>query len=147
MVMSSPVIDSTEILSKSKSFGIGNNVWAIADQVLISGTNFVTMILLARGLNSAAAFGAFVLVHSILLFSNSIQSALVTQPHNVLGVSRHGADYVRYTSTSAVNQLAIVLGFSGLVSIAWGVSIFLSWEVAPLLLAMVPTTGPSAPLF
>lgn len=136
--MSSPVIDSTEILSKSKSFGIGNNVWAIADQVLISGTNFVTMILLARGLNSAAAFGAFVLVHSILLFSNSIQSALVTQPHNVLGVSRHGADYVRYTSTSAVNQLAIVLGFSGLVSIAWGFSIFLGWEVAPLLLAMVP---------
>ncbi len=136
--MSSVVINSNEIVPRSKSFGIGNNVWALADQVLISGTNFVTMILLARGLNSASAFGAFVLVHSILLFSNSIQSALVTQPHNVLGVSRFGADYVRYTSSTAVNQLVIVLGFSGLVSIAWGISRWQGWGVAPLLLAMVP---------
>ncbi len=136
--MSSAVINSTQTVSKSKSFGIGNNVWALADQVLISGTNFVTMILLARGLNSAAAFGAFVLVHSILLFSNSIQSALVTQPHNVLGVSRYGTDYVRYTSSTAVNQLGLVFCFSTLVSIAWGISFFLGSEVAPLLLAMVP---------
>lgn len=136
--MSSATINSTRTASKSKSFGIGNNVWALADQVLISGTNFVTMILLARGLNSAAAFGAFVLVHSILLFANSIQSALVTQPHNVLGVARHGADYVRYTSSSAVNQLAITLAFISLVAIAWGSSLWFEWSVAPLLLAMVP---------
>lgn len=121
-----------------KSFGIGNNVWALADQVLISGTNFVSMILLARGLDSASAFGTFVLVHSILLFSNSIQSALVTQPHNVLGVSRRGVDYVRYTSSSAVNQLVITFVFTSLVAISWVISFFQHWGVAPLLLAMVP---------
>lgn len=135
--MSSAAINSTQNAAKIKSFGIGSNVWALADQVLISGTNFVTMVLLARGLDSASAFGTFVLVHSILLFSNSIQSALVTQPHNVLGVSRYGADYVRYTSSSAVSQLAITLGFTSLVGIAWMVSLFQDWGVAPLLLAMV----------
>lgn len=136
--MSSAAINSTRTATKIKTFGIGNNVWALADQVLISGTNFVTMILLARGLESASAFGTFVLVHSVLLFSNSIQSALVTQPHNVLGVSRHGADYVRYTSSSAVNQLAITFAFTALVAIGWTISFFLDWGVAPLLLAMVP---------
>ncbi|MCA9156786.1 MAG: polysaccharide biosynthesis C-terminal domain-containing protein [Planctomycetales bacterium] len=136
--MSLAAINSIRTASKIKSFGIGNNVWALADQVLISGTNFVSMILLARGLDSASTFGTFVLVHSILLFSNSIQSALVTQPHNVLGVSRQGADYVRYTSSSAVSQLAITFGFTSLVAIAWVTSLFLDWGVAPLLLAMVP---------
>src|SRR4051812_2432472 len=83
---------------------LGRDVWALADQVLISGTNFVTMVLAARGLHPAA-FGAFTLVYSSLLFANIFQSTLVTQPHNVLAATRHGGNYVRYTASAAFGQL------------------------------------------
>src|SRR4051794_1527403 len=45
----------------------GRSLWALADQILISGTNFVTMVLVARGLDPAG-FGAFNLVYGALLF-------------------------------------------------------------------------------
>ena len=39
---------------------------------------------------SQEAFGSFTLIYSVLLFANSLQSGLITQPHNILGVTRHG---------------------------------------------------------
>ena len=41
--------------------------WGLADQMLISFTHFVTMVLLARGLG-LVAFGTFSLVYGALLF-------------------------------------------------------------------------------
>ena len=72
----------------------------------ISAANFVTMVLLARGLTQAD-FGGFTLVYSVLLFANSLQSGLVTQPHNILGATRRGEDYIRYTTSTAVSQLVL----------------------------------------
>src|SRR5690348_7922098 len=80
------------------------DAWAVADQALISGTNFVTMVLVARGLGSPAEFGTFTLVYSALLFANIFQVALVTQPHNVLGTSRRGEAYARYTTSCGMTQ-------------------------------------------
>jgi O-antigen/teichoic acid export membrane protein/thymidylate kinase len=137
--MSVAITSSTETASSAKTLWIGNSVFAIADQVLISGTNFVTMVLLARGLSSPAAFGAFVLVHSILLFSNSLQSALVTQPHNVLGASRHGQDYIRYTSSTIFLQIALALLAGTAIGFVWVVGAFVGWSLSPLILAMLPT--------
>lgn len=136
--MPAAVVDSARTALKIRA-RIGDNVWAVADQMLISGTNFVTMVLMARGLGSAADFGVFVLVYSILLFCNSLQTALVTQPHNVLGASRGKADYVRYTSSTALNQLALVFALATLVLASWGISVWVGWQDAPLLLAMSVT--------
>ena len=61
------------------------SIWGLADQLLISFTNFATMILVAQGLHDAGKFGIFTLVYSAMLFANILQFALVTQPHNVLG--------------------------------------------------------------
>src|SRR5579863_6758098 len=72
------------------------DIWAVADQAMISGSNFTTMVLVARGLGDPAQFGIFTLVYSALLFSNQLQSALITQPHNVLGSARHGQEYAAY---------------------------------------------------
>src|SRR5690348_16921655 len=86
-----------------RKFAGGRSFWALADQVLISATNFVTMILVARGLTKHA-FGEFSLVYSGLLFANLLQTGLITQPHNVLGATRFGRaqrDYVRYTASTA----------------------------------------------
>src|ERR1700759_1411207 len=87
---------------------LGKDIWALADQVLISGSNFVTMVLAARGLHPEA-FGAFTLVYSALLFPNVLQSTLITQPPNVIGAARTGADYVRYTTSTAITQLGMTL--------------------------------------
>jgi O-antigen/teichoic acid export membrane protein len=53
--------------------------WTLADQAVVSGSNFITGILLARVLGPES-FGMFVLLQSIVLYFNSFQSALIFQP-------------------------------------------------------------------
>lgn len=53
--------------------------WTLADQAVVSGSNFITGILLARFLGPES-FGVFVLLQSIVLYFNSFQSALIFQP-------------------------------------------------------------------
>jgi O-antigen/teichoic acid export membrane protein len=103
--------------------------------MLISATNFVTMIFLARGL-SPTDFGGFTLVYSVLLFANSLQSGLITQPHNILGATRDGADYARYTTTTAVGQLILVAALALPTLAGWGVALAVGWDAAPLLAAL-----------
>jgi O-antigen/teichoic acid export membrane protein len=111
--------------------------WGLSDQALISATNFATMVLLARALGPAA-FGAFVLVYTCLLFATELQGALVTQPHNVLGVARNTEDYRRYTGSTAVSQVAVAGGAATLAALAGVVASRLDWSAAPLLLALAP---------
>ena len=112
--------------------------WGLADQVLISGTNFVTMVFVGRGLGKTA-FGEFALVYNVLLFVNLIQMALVSQPHNVLGTGRgKGQAYASYTASTAAAQLALLL-FETLVALAFVVVAYRrGWQCEPLLLALVP---------
>lgn len=53
--------------------------WALADQALVSGSNFVASILLARFLG-LELFGQFVLIYSILLYANTIQVTMIISP-------------------------------------------------------------------
>lgn len=53
--------------------------WALADQALVSGFNFLTGILLAR-LLGLAAYGQYVLVYAALLYLNTFQASLVIAP-------------------------------------------------------------------
>ena len=117
---------------------LARDVWAVADQALISGTNFVTMILVARSLGPAG-FGTFTLVYSALLFSNMLQTALVTQPHNVLGTARSGRDYAAYTTSTLYAQVLLVLLEAVLAIAAWSAAGQLGWAGAPLLLALAPS--------
>jgi O-antigen/teichoic acid export membrane protein len=103
----------------------------------ISAANFVTMVLLARGLTQDD-FGGFTLVYSVLLFANSLQSGLVTQPHNILGATRCGEDYIRYTTSTAVSQLVLAAIVALLSLVSWAIALLSGWDAAPLLLAMAP---------
>jgi len=116
---------------------LGGAPWAVADQMAISAANFVTVVLLARGL-SQADFGGFTLVYSVLLFANSLQSGLITQPHNILGATRRGTDYSRYTTSTAVSQLVLAALVSALGLASWALALLVGWDAAPLLLAMAP---------
>ena len=117
---------------------LGKAPWAVADQLLISATNFATMVLLARGL-SQEAFGSFTLIYSVLLFANNLQFGLITQPHNILGIARHGEDYTCYTTSTAVSQLFFGAVAALAVLAAWAVARCAAWSVAPLLLTLAPS--------
>src|SRR5579884_1252602 len=118
---------------------LGRNGWALADQVLISGTNFVTMILVARGLGGPAEFGVFTLVYSALLFANLLQTSLITQPHNVLGTGRLGAEYARYTTSTLLGQTLLVLVEGALALVAAGLARAWHWDHTGLLVALAPS--------
>ena len=88
---------------------------------------------------SQEAFGSFTLIYSVLLFANSLQSGLITQPHNILGVTRHGGDYTCYTTSTAVSQLFFGAVAALAVLAAWAVARCAAWSVAPLLLTLAPS--------
>lgn len=83
--------------------------WSVSDQILVSGSNFIATVILARALGPSS-FGAFTLAYSVLLFFLSVQGAAFTQPHNVLGAGRSGSDYVQYTTETASAQTLFALG-------------------------------------
>jgi O-antigen/teichoic acid export membrane protein len=117
--------------------GFLNNFWGLSDHALISAANFMTMVLLARSL-TPTAFGYFTLVYIGLLFVNSLQLALITQPHNVLGTARSGAEYARYTSSTAISQI-LFAAIAALLALGGAVFAHLAlWEPTPLLFALAP---------
>lgn len=64
--------------------------WALIDQALISGVNFLTTILVARFLG-VEEFGRFALAWFIVLFAASIHASLIVWPMMSLG-PKHGDD-------------------------------------------------------
>lgn len=92
---------------------------ALGDQIVVSGANFSTNILLARHLASTE-YGIYAVAFGILLFVKSMQLALINGLMLVLGASLDKTQFRRYFSSLAVTQLAfavsvlllLVLGFS-----------------------------------
>lgn len=53
--------------------------WALADQLLVSGSSFLTGVLLARVLG-VQSYGEFALLYASLLYANTVQTATVIAP-------------------------------------------------------------------
>ena len=113
------------------------SAWGLGDQALISAANFATMLVLAREL-APAAFGSFVLAYTAVLFVNGLQTALVTQPHNVLGQSADGYAYRIYTTSTALGQLAFTGASAVLAAVAALGASLAGSGVTPLLVAVGP---------
>ena len=115
----------------------GNGLWGLCDHGLVSGVNFLTIVLVARAV-TPVEFGAFVLAFTVILTTLTLQAALITRPHNVLGAVRHGDDYANYSTTAAVVQV----GFTGVLTLlcvaAAGLAyvLGLGWELLLLALAL-----------
>lgn len=114
--------------------------WGLGDQVLISAVNFLTMVLLARGLGPTG-FGVYVLVFTALQFANGMQNALIIQPHNVLAATRRGHDYTSFTLTSALAQVVFAAAAAALAFAAAMIARWQQWSFAPLLLALSPAAA------
>ena len=69
--------------------------WAVADQALFAGANFLASILLARWLEPAA-YGAFSLAHALFLLLGTVHAGLLTEPMLVYGSGRFRESFAAY---------------------------------------------------
>lgn len=83
---------------------IGGGLLAILDQSVVSASTFTLTIIVGRS-QSPSDFGQFTILYMLILVATSIQSALVTQPHAILGPSFQGSDFRSYTTSSASLQV------------------------------------------
>lgn len=98
-------------------------VWALFDQGTVSLSNFLTVFLLAR-IMPIEAFGAFTFFQALLLSLVSIQSSLVTEPHNVLAAKMDDPEYRVFTTALAGVQVVLSLAL-GLLLVALGLVLHL----------------------
>lgn len=94
-----------------------NGISAFVDQGIISGFNFLTFLLLARWMPSVE-FGTYVLAFSVLMFLQTMQHALLTRAHNVLGARKRGSDYATFSRTVL---LLVVTGAGAISMLAIGI--------------------------
>jgi O-antigen/teichoic acid export membrane protein len=80
--------------------------WAIIDQTLVSGVNFLTGILLARYLG-LEAFGRYTLVWMAVLFVNGLQNALIIQPMMSIGPKQTDTASPAYFGAVIVQQIGL----------------------------------------
>lgn len=74
---------------------VGKGFWAVVDQALFAGTNFLVNILLARWLEPAA-YGAFATAYAVFLLLGTLHTALWTEPMLVYGSSRYREAFGAY---------------------------------------------------
>ena len=107
-----------------------SNFWSLADQVLVSGSNFLCGILLARVLG-LEAFGAYVIAQTYLLYANTFQSALVVSPMMTAVPAESSASKRRF----------LLRGFLGCTVLVLAVTLVLVQGLAFLLGYWLPAIG------
>lgn len=97
---------NVRVFAKLKFYGL-------ADQVVLSGSNFLTMLLIGRTL-APSQFGVFTLALTTLLVANTAQAALVVQPHSVIGSARDGESFRNYTASTVLLQVGLLTALTPL---------------------------------
>ena len=92
------------IFSRLRRIAGGREVWALADQAVVSGTNFITNIVLARTLG-IRGFGVFALAWMAVLFLNSLQSAVIVAPMMSVAPKTSEQNRPSYFGATVVHQL------------------------------------------
>ena len=111
--------------------------WALADQTMVSGVNFLTGILLARFLG-LQEFGVFTLAWMAVLFANSFQLAVIISPMMSIGPQQSEADLPAYYGAVLMQQIALAgLSFALLfVGVRMSQVVFPQWQVQHLALPL-----------
>ena len=89
----------------------------IADQAMLSGTSFVTSVVVAR-ICAPAQFGLYVLGVAALLVLRELQLGLVTGPMAVLGSMEDDVSFSRYVSPLIVLQMLVCLSAAAIAAVA-----------------------------
>jgi O-antigen/teichoic acid export membrane protein len=85
----------------------GREVWALTDQSVVSATNFLTNVMLARFMG-LREFGVFALAWMSVLFVNSLQSALIVAPMMSIGPKQKEKDRPSYFGAVIFQELVLV---------------------------------------
>ncbi len=80
--------------------------WAMVDQTMVSATNFMTGLLLARFLG-IEEFGRYTLVWMVAEFMNNIQDSLITSPMMSVGPKQSDDEVASYLGAVLVQQACI----------------------------------------
>jgi O-antigen/teichoic acid export membrane protein len=115
----------------------GRETWALSDQAVVSATNFLTNVMLARFMG-LREFGVFALAWMSVLFVNSLQNALIVAPMMSIGPKQEDRDRPSYFGAVVVQELALVSCCFVLVLTAVGLagSFFHHPELRPLALPL-----------
>lgn len=129
-----------ESYSRGKKW-VKKGSFAVMDQGLISGSNFLVAILLARWL-VPEQYGAFALAFEVFVLLQVVYSALIIEPMNVFGSSEYQDCLQEYWGTllriqgGAALISVLVLGCSALVLLELGASGSLKQAFVGLMLAV-----------
>jgi O-antigen/teichoic acid export membrane protein len=86
---------------------LGRESWAMADQAVVSGTNFLTNVMLARFMG-LSEFGVFTLAWMSVLFVNSLQYALIVAPMMSIGPQQEEKDRPSYFGAVLLQEIILV---------------------------------------
>lgn len=100
--------------------------FAILDQGLISGSNFLLSILLARWL-SAEQYGAYAVAFGFFVLLSLVYNCLVLEPMAVFGGSSYHGSLRGYLGS----LIWIHVAFSAAIATAFGASTFAAWRMSP----------------
>jgi O-antigen/teichoic acid export membrane protein len=92
------------------------HLFVIGDQAIVSGSNFLTSIALARGL-SLSDFGQYSLIWMSVLFGINIQLALITSPMMSVGPLQRRFSQATYLGSVGVQQLLFTTASSLLLAV------------------------------
>src|SRR6185437_2540347 len=87
---------------------LGRETWALTDQAVVSATNFLTNVMLARFMG-LREFGIFALAWMSVLFANSIQNALIIAPLMSIGPKQEEYDRPRYFGAVFFQEFLLVV--------------------------------------
>lgn len=116
--------------------------FAIVDQALFAGSNFVVNILLARSL-PPAQYGAFALAFSVLLLIGGIHSAAITEPMMVFGPGKFSEGYRKYLGVLILGHFCLTIPLGALL---FGVGAVITKTANPSLGSALEGCGIAVPL-
>ncbi len=82
--------------------------WGLSDQTLVSGSNFLANIILAR-LLGASGFGEYTLIWMVVLFVQSIQHAAINLPMMTIGPKQGEKEQSAYYGAVFIQQMLFAL--------------------------------------
>jgi O-antigen/teichoic acid export membrane protein len=106
----------THVLKAGKKWG-GKIAFSVADQAILSGSNFALNILLARWL-SPAEYGVFALAFTVFTFVFGFHNALILEPMSVLGSTRFSERFPQYLGNLIWLHIALTGGIAVLIAFA-----------------------------
>ncbi len=111
---------TASVLVESSEPVLRKGMFSIFDQSVVSGTNFLTMVIIARAC-SQAEVGVYALAWTVVMFLAAAQSNLISIPYTMYCHRRDGDSLAKYGGSAIVHQLllsaAAMVGFVGLAAL------------------------------